>query len=47
MTLQHFDLVTIGILDEEELRHQAAVSEEFLDVSGLQASCFEPRMLTV
>src|SRR5215510_6407568 len=45
--LQHLDLVAVGVLQEEEARHQAAVSVELLDRIRCQPCPDQPRMLAV
>src|SRR5215470_18716042 len=45
--LQHLDLVAVGILQEEEPRHQSAVAVEFLDRVRGQPRRHQARMLAV
>jgi hypothetical protein len=47
VALQHLDLVAVGVLDEEEPRHQPAVAVELLDLGGLQPELLEPPVLGV
>ena len=47
MSLQHLDLVAVGVLDEEEPRHQPAVAVELLDVRRVQPLLLEPSVLGV
>ena len=47
MALQDLDLVTVGILHEEETSDQAVAFLEFLDIVGGDAQRFDARVLGV
>ena len=47
VALEDLDLVAVGVLDEEEPRHQRAVAVELLDVGGLQPELLEAPVLGV
>src|SRR5271170_5687989 len=44
VALQNLDLVAVGILDEEETRHQRALAMEFLDRIDIDPRCRHARM---
>src|SRR5277367_403589 len=44
VALQNLDLVAVGVLDEEETRHQRALAMEFLDRIEIDPRCRHARM---
>jgi hypothetical protein len=47
VALEHLDLVAVGVLDEEEARHQRALAVELLDVVGIEPLLLESPVLGV
>jgi len=47
VSLENFDLVPVGVLDEEELRHQNSIAMKLLDGSGVEPCLGNSRMFAV